>query len=381
MTPADQPGQPPTLGVRFSLDPPIEPMLAKPIPGLPATADGLAFEPKWDGFRVLVYRRGDDVVIQGRMRAADAAATGSWDLSYAFPDMIEAIRALRAKDVVLDGELVVIRAHRLAFDALQGRLRPRKEAGGWKIAQLAADFPTSFIAFDLLARDGRDLRDAPAQQRRAELAEMLAGAGPPIHLTPQTRDLDVAARWFAELPGAGLDGLIAKPLDGRYTPGRRTLSKIKQVHTVDVVCAGWREYARPGPDGQPVVGSVLLGLYDDVGVLQMVGAMGSFPMAERARLAAQFATAPATSNHPWLDPQGRAPGGPSRWSGGRARPWTPLPLDLVAEVSYNQAESGQIRHLASFVRWRSDKAAAECTIDQLVTPEPLDIAEVLGASG
>ncbi|MGB7981027.1 MAG: ATP-dependent DNA ligase [Candidatus Nanopelagicales bacterium] len=380
MTPADESSQSPALAERFSLDPPIEPMLAKPIPGLPLAADGLSFEPKWDGFRVLIYRRGNDVVIQGRMRAADAAATGSWDLSYAFPEMIDAIRALRAGDVVLDGELVVIRSNRLAFDALQGRLRPRKEAGGWKIAELAADFPTSFVAFDLLAHAGRDLREAPAAQRRAELAEVLAGEGPPIHLTPQTRDLEVAARWLAELPGAGLDGLIARRQDGRYTPGRRTLSKIKQVHTVDVVCAGWREYARPGPDGQPVVGSVLLGLYDEVGVLQMVGAMGSFPMAERARLAAQFAKVPAAPEHPWLDPQGRAPGGPSRWSGGRARPWTPLPLDLVAEVSYNQAESGQIRHLASFVRWRPDKSPDDCTIDQLVTPAPVDIASVLAAS-
>ncbi len=356
-------------------------MLAKPIGGLPDSLDGLALEPKWDGFRVLIYRTGAEVVIQGRMRAADAAATGSWDLSYAFPEMIEAIRGLRADDVVLDGELVVIRDDRLAFDALQGRLRPRKEAGGWKIAELAADFPTSFIAFDLLARERRDLRDAPAGQRRAELADVLAGQGPPIHLTPQTRDRDVAARWFADLPGAGLDGLIAKPLSGRYTPGKRTLFKIKPVHTVDVVCAGWRVYAKPGPDGQPVVGSVLLGLYDEVGVLQMVGAMGSFPMAERVRLAAQFATVPPPEVHPWLDPAGRAPGGPSRWSGGRSREWTPLPLDLVAEVSYNQAESGQIRHLASFARWRTDKAAADCTIDQLVVPEPLDIAEVLADRG
>ena len=157
------------VGERFSVDPPIEPMLAKPIAGLPESADGLAFQPKWDGFRVIVYRRGDDVVIQGRMRAADAAATGSWDLSYAFPEMVERIRGMRADDVVLDGELVVIREGRLAFDALQGRLRPRKEEGGWKIAQLAADFPTSFVAFDILAADGKDLRSAPFAERRAAL--------------------------------------------------------------------------------------------------------------------------------------------------------------------------------------------------------------------
>ena len=283
------------VGERFSVDPPIEPMLAKPIAGLPESADGLAFQPKWDGFRVIVYRRGDDVVIQGRMRAADAAATGSWDLSYAFPEMVERIRGMRADDVVLDGELVVIREGRLAFDALQGRLRPRKEEGGWKIAQLAADFPTSFVAFDILAVDGKDLRSAPFAERRAALLTVMAGEAPPLHLTPQTDDLDVAARWFAELPGAGLDGLIARPLDGVYAPGKRTLFKIKPAHTVDVVCAGWRPYKQAGPDGGEVVGSVLIGLYDEAGVLQMIGAMSAFPMAQRVELAARFADLAAGS--------------------------------------------------------------------------------------
>ncbi len=363
------------------MDPPIEPMLAKPIAGLPDSAEGLAFQPKWDGFRVLVYRRGDDVVIQGRMRAADAAATGSWDLSYAFPEMVERIRALRAHDVVLDGELVVIRDGRLAFDSLQGRLRPRKEEGGWKIAQLAADFPTSFVAFDLLALAGRDLRDAPFAERRAALEAVMSGEVAPLHMTPQTESLDVAARWFAELPGAGLDGLIARPLEGTYTPGRRTLFKIKPVHTVDVVCAGWRPYKQPGPDGAEVVGSVLLGLYDEEGVLQMIGAMSAFPMAQRVELASRFAGLAAGPDHPWFEPEGRAPGMPSRWSSGRSSAWNPLRPDLVAEVSYNQVESGRLRHLASLVRWRPDKTAAECTMDGLVAPEPLDIVRVLSATG
>jgi ATP-dependent DNA ligase len=364
-------------GDRFTVDPPIEPMLAKPIAGLPESSDGLAFQPKWDGFRVIVYRRGDDVVIQGRMRAADAAATGSWDLSYAFPEMVERIRRMSARDMVLDGELVVIREGRLAFDALQGRLRPRKEEGGWKIAQLAADFPTSFVAFDILAVDGRDLRAAPFSERRAALESVMAGESAPLHLTPQTADLDVAARWFAELPGAGLDGLIARPLDGAYAPGRRTLFKIKPSHTVDVVCAGWRPFAKPGPDGGEVVGSVLLGLYDDVGVLQMIGAMSAFPMAQRAELAALFAGLAAGPDHPWFEPEGRAPGMPSRWSSGRSSAWNPLRPELVAEVSYNQVESGRLRHLASLVRWRPDKAAEDCTMDGLVAPEPLDIEQVL----
>ena len=263
--------------VRFSVDPPVEPMLAKPIAGLPESAEGLAFQPKWDGFRVLIYRRGDDVVIQGRMRAADAALRGKWDLTYLFPEMVEHVRALSVSDVVLDGELVVIRDGRLAFDALQGRLRPRHEEGGWKIAQLAADSPTSFVAFDLLGLEGRDLRTVPFEQRRVALEEALADAAAPVFLTPQTSDLDVAARWFEELPGAGLDGLIARPVAGIYAPGKRALFKIKPAHTVDVVCAGWRPYAKPGPDGQEVVGSILIGLYDEHGVLQMIGAMSALP--------------------------------------------------------------------------------------------------------
>jgi ATP-dependent DNA ligase len=367
-------------GSRFAVDPPIEPMLAKPIAGLPESAEGLAFQPKWDGFRVIIFRRGDDVVIQGRMRAADAAATGSWDLSYAFPEMVERFRGMRADDVVLDGELVVIRDGRLAFDALQGRLRPRKEEGGWKIAQLAADFPTSFVAFDILALDSRDLRSAPFAERRAALSTVMAGEAPPLHLTPQTDDLDVAARWFAELPGAGLDGLIARPLDGAYTPGKRTLFKIKPSHTVDVVCAGWRPYKQAGPDGGEVVGSVLIGLYDDAGILQMIGAMSAFPMAQRVELASRFAGLAAGPEHPWFEPEGRAPGMPSRWSSGRSSAWNPLRPELVAEVSYNQVESGRLRHLASLVRWRPDKAAEECTMEGLVAPEPLDIEQVLNAT-
>jgi ATP-dependent DNA ligase len=355
-------------------------MLAKPIAGLPHSSQGLAFQPKWDGFRVIVYRRGDDVVVQGRMRASDAAATGSWDLSYAFPEMVERIRGMRAQDVVLDGELVVIRDGRLAFDALQGRLRPRKEEGGWKIAQLAADFPTSFVAFDILGLAGRDLRAAPYDERRSALESVMAGEAEPLHLTPQTADLEVAARWFAALPGAGLDGLIARTLDGVYTPGRRTLFKIKPSHTVDVVCAGWRAYKQAGPNGEQVVGSVLLGLYDEAGILQMIGAMSAFPMAQRAELAARFADLAAGPDHPWFEPEGRAPGMPSRWSSGRSSAWNPLRPELVAEVSYNQVESGRLRHLASLVRWRPDKAAEDCTMDGLSAPEPLDITRVLTAT-
>ncbi len=362
---------------RFSLDPPIEPMLARPIAGLPDSARGLAFEPKWDGFRCLVYRRGDDVAIQGRMRAADAAASGRWDLTYAFPEMVERIRSIAADDVVLDGELVVVRDGHLAFEALSSRLRPRKEAGGWKIAQLARDVPTTFVAFDVLAASGADLRDRPDRDRRARLEQLLDGVAPQVHLCPRTGELATAARWFAELPGAGLDGLIARPLDQPYTPGRRTLLKIKPVHTLDAVVAGWRPYARPGPDGAPVVGSVLLGLYDAAGVLQMVGAMSALPMAERARLASAFEELPASADHPWLAAQGRAPGMPSRWSSGRSADWIPVRPEMVAEVAYDRADAGRLRHLATLVRWRADKVPVECTTDQLATPQPLDVSTFL----
>lgn len=368
---------------RFVIDPPVEPMLARPIAGLPASADGLAFEPKWDGFRCIVYRRGDDVVIQGRMRAADAAATGAWDLTYAFPEMVDRVRRMAADDIVLDGELVVIREGRLSFDQLGMRLRPRKEAGGWKIAQLARDIPTALVVFDVLAAEGRDVRSAPAQERRDLLLRLVADEAAPIHLTPQTRDLGTAARWFATLPGAGLDGVIAKPLDQPYAPGRRTMFKVKQHHTVDVVCAGWRPYARPGPDGAPVVGSILVGLYDEAGTLQMIGAMSAFPMAERARLAAVLSAmaVPDDGAHPWRDPRGRAPGAPSRWQAGRATEWNPIRPELVAEVGYDQVESGRLRHVASLVRWRPDKEPRECTLDQLVVPEPLDVVRFLESAG
>ena len=366
---------------RFSVNPPVEPMLAKPIAGLPDSAEGLAFQPKWDGFRVLIYRRGDDVVIQGRMRAADAAATGKWDLTYLFPEMVEHIRGLSVNDVVLDGELVVIREGRLAFDALQGRLRPRNEEGGWKIAQLAADSPTSFVAFDLLGIDGRDLRAVPFEQRRVALEGALADAAAPIFRTPQTSDLGVAARWFEELPGAGLDGLIARPVAGVYAPGKRALFKIKPAHTVDVVCAGWRPYAKPGPDGQEVVGSILIGLYDDQRVLQMIGAMSAFPMAVRAQLAAELADLAAGEDHPWFEAQGRVPDMPSRWSSRKARSWHPLRPELVAEVSYDQVESGRLRHVAGFVRWRPDKDPRECTMEGLEIPEPMNIERVLSPGG
>lgn len=367
------------MGERFTLAPPIEPMLAKPIAGLPDSAEGLAFEPKWDGFRVLIFRKFGDVAIQGRMRAADAAAAGTWDLTYAFPEMVERIRSLRVTDLVLDGELIIIRRDRLSFESLQMRLRPRKEAGGWKIAELAADLPTSFVAFDLLGIGGRNLMPEPAELRRALLVDALAGESAPIYVTPQTQDVKVAAKWFAEIPGAGLDGLIAKPLAGLYTPGKRTLFKVKPRHTVDAVVAGWRPYARPGPDGAEVVGSLLIGLHDEAGALHMIGAIGAFPMKVRASLVSELAplALETAGAHPWHHPQGRAPGMPSRWRSGKDDSWRPLRPERVVEVSYDQADSGRLRHVATLVRWRPDKIAADCSLADLAVPLPMDIRELL----
>ncbi len=355
-------------------------MLAKPIAGLPDTAEGVVFEPKWDGFRALIFRRGEDVVIQGRMRASDAAASGSWDLTYAFPEMVAAIREQPCSDVVLDGELVVVRHGRLSFDALQSRLRPRKEAGGWKIAQLAGDAPASFVAFDILGRAGTDLRAAPSDERRRALESALHGAAAPVHLTPQVRTLAAAERWLHRLPGAGLDGVIMRPVAGAYTAGRRSLFKVKPVHTVDVVCAAWRPYAKPGPDGEELVGSVLVGLYDDAGTLHPIGAMAAFPMAMRAELARTFAGLAAGPDHPWSGRGGRMPAMTNRWSAGRGSVTHALRPELVAEVQYSQAAAGRLRHLASLVRWRPDKAAEECRLDDLALPEPFDVAEILPAT-
>lgn len=363
------------LADEFTVAPPVAPMLANAVATLPLDP-GLAYEPKWDGFRAICYRRGDRVLIQGRLRTDDG--TGRWDLSYAFPEVIELLRQVPAADFVIDGELVIRRGEALDFDALGMRLRPRHEAGGWKIAQLATELPAEFVAFDVLGAAGEDLREQPFEGRREALQTVLAGAPAQIHLTPQTRDPQVAARWFAELPGAGLDGVVVKPLAGRYEPGKRTMFKVKHRHTTDVVAAGWREYSRPGPHG-PVVGSILLGAYDEAGVLQFLGAAAAFSGAKRAELAELFAslTLPANAPHPWFDPMGRAPGGPSRWGGGRRAEWHPLQPSLVCEVAYDQVQGDRFRHVAQFVRWRPDRDPASCRTDQLFRPEPWDVGRLL----
>ncbi|MEZ5116986.1 MAG: ATP-dependent DNA ligase [Candidatus Nanopelagicales bacterium] len=370
------------MTLRLPVLPPVSPMLAKPtgarVPAPDSVAGGLAYEPKWDGFRCVLFRDGDDVVVQGR--------SGD-DLAYAFPEMVDAARRLLPERVVLDGELVVVVDDRLSFESLTKRIRPRKEAGGWKIAELAEQWPTSYVAFDLLADDDTDLRERAYADRRDRLEQLLHTVPAPFHLTPVTRDPDEARRWFEVFEGAGLDGVIAKPLADPYREGVRALLKVKHARTADVVVAGWRAHKQPGPDGQPVVGSLLLGLYDDAGRLHHVGVASSFTAARRADLVDELAAYALDdlSEHPWSEwadaqahASGRMPGAVSRWTGGKDLSWTPLRPDLVAEVGYDHLEGDRFRHVAQWKRWRPDRDPLSCTYDQLERPVRFDLASILG---
>lgn len=359
------------------LTPPIEPMLAKPMGStVPSALADVHFEPKWDGFRSLVFWDGSDVVLQGRGRGArdpDALV----DLAYAFPEIVEAIRAQLPPNVVLDGEIVVEHAGRLDFAVLSQRLRPRSEAGGGNIARLAAEYPASLLVFDVLF-DGADRRAHPLRERRLSLESLAAHWRAPLLLTPATSDPAIARMWFDDFESAGVDGLIVKGLDDPYRPGVRAQGKIKHERTADVVVAGWRAFTKPGPAGEPVIGSLLLGLYDESGVLQYVGGASAFPMKTRAALRQivdPFAV-DADAPHPWRDGSAvRVPGEPNRWR--KEQPWTALSPVLVAEVAYDQMMDGRFRHSAKFQRWRPDRDAASCTHDQLEGPAENTIAEML----
>ena len=348
--------------------PPIEPMLAKLADEIPA-GDYL-YEPKWDGFRAIVFRDGDGVYIQSRdLRPFDRY----------FPELDDAFREQLPAGCVVDGEIVIARGNALDFDALQMRLHPAAS----RVAKLAKETPASFIAFDLLAVDARDVCSAPQHERRAALERLLADARPPIHLTPVTRDRALAVDWLARFEGAGLDGVVAKPLDLTYEPGKRAMLKIKHVRTADCVVGGFRWHK----SGDDRVGSLLLGLYDERGTLQHVGVTSAFTMERRKELARELEPLRknALDGHPWREwamaEGSRMPGGQSRWSAGKDLSWEPVRIERVVEVKYDHLQGDRFRHATIFLRWRPDKQPADCRYDQLEVTAPFELANVLHADG
>jgi ATP-dependent DNA ligase len=354
----------------FPIEPPIEPMLARVSEAIPAAGD-FFYEPKWDGFRAIVFRGAKgEVYIQSRdLRPLDRY----------FPEMHDAFARVLPDGCVVDGELVMPTPSGLDFDALQMRLHPAAS----RVEKLAAETPASFVAFDLLAARGRSTMDGAQEDRRARLEKLLAKARAPVHVTPVTRDRAVALRWLEDFEGAGLDGVVAKPVGAPYQPGKRAMIKVKHVRTADCVVAGLRWHK----DGKGVVGSLLLGLYDERGVLHHVGVTSSFTMQKRRELAAELAPLMknASRNHPWQeweDPGGssqRMPGGSSRWSRGKDLSWEPLRIERVCEVKYDHLQGDRFRHATIFQRWRPDRKPEQCRYDQLEVTKPYELDRVFGA--
>jgi ATP-dependent DNA ligase len=355
---------------------PIEPMLAKSVEALPPEG-GFLFEPKWDGFRAIVFRPdAGQVTIQSRdLRPLDRY----------FPELDEALIELLPDGSIVDGEIVVVGAKGLDFDALQQRLHPAAS----RVAKLSVATPASFVAFDLLAAGGNSLLDLAQEERRSALERLLAEARPPLYLTPATREGAVAERWLREFEGAGLDGVIAKPLDAPYQPGKRAMLKIKHVRTADCVVAGFRWHKSTDEGGAEAIGSLLLGLYDDVGVLHHVGVTSSFTMDVRRHLARELAPLrrDALANHPWRGWAGqsaepsaaqRMPGATSRWSAGKDLSWQPLRPERVCEVKYDHLQGDRFRHATTFVRWRADKPPEACRYDQLEVVAPFALKKIFG---
>ena len=350
---------------------PIEPMLAKLADNLPEGGAYL-YEPKWDGFRAIVFRSASDVYIQSRDRRP---------FDRYFPDLHETLLRMLPAGCVVDGEIVIATAGGLDFDLLQLRLHPAAS----RVAMLAKTNPASFVAFDLLAAKRRNLMPAPQSERRAALERLLEGIGPPLYVTPITRDRAVALEWLERFEGAGLDGVIAKPADLPYQPGRRAMIKVKHARTADCVVAGFRWHK----SGKDAVGSLLLGLYDKRGVLHHVGVTSSFTMVVRKRLASELEPLRrnAFEGHPWRDwadagddATQRMPGGQSRWSAGKDLSWEPLRIERVCEVKYDHLQGDRFRHAAIFLRWRPDKPPRECRYDQLHVTAAYELAKVFGAA-
>ena len=349
--------------------PPVSPMLSKAAKAIPPAGDFL-YEPKWDGFRTIVFRDGDEVELGSRNEKP---------MTRYFPDVVAAALAELPDRCVIDGEVVVAGPQgRLEFETLQQRIHPAES----RVNRLAAETPASFVAFDLLALGDDDLRDQPFSRRRELLVEALGKAKPPIHLTPATSDRDVAADWFERFEGAGLDGVIAKPTALTYRPGERAMVKIKHERTADCVVAGFRWHKSGG-----VVGSLLLGLYDGSGGLNHVGVTAAFTMARRKELVEEIAPYRMESleGHPWQSwgqaagaTSARMPGSPSRWSGNKSHEFEALRPDLVVEVAYDHMEGNRFRHATHFRRWRPDREPETCTYDQLEVPVPSVLADIFG---
>ncbi|HVL51853.1 MAG TPA: ATP-dependent DNA ligase [Actinomycetota bacterium] len=343
------------------VQPPVKPMLAKSVPEIP---EGMLYEPKFDGFRCIVFRDGDEVELGSRNERP---------LTRYFPEVVEAVKQHLPERCVLDGEIVVAQGGGLDFEALQQRIHPAES----RINMLALKTPAAYIAFDLLALGQESSMHRPFSERRAALEVAMESSGAPIFLTPATDSLDLARKWFSAFEGAGLDGVIAKPSTIPYSPDKRTMFKIKHQRTADCVVAGFR-WHKSGP----VVGSLLLGLYDDAGALHHVGVAAAFTMAERKRLLDDLAPhrpEPGES-HPWNEWSDweRIPGGAgNRWNAKKDMSWEPLRPELVVEVGYDHMEGTRFRHVARFKRWRTDRTPESCTFSQLEVPAAYQLADIL----
>jgi len=343
-------------------------MLATLADEVPAGA--YLYEPKWDGFRAIIFRGKDDVYIQSR---------DGRPLDRYFPDLHEALLERLPRNCVIDGEIVIATAHGLDFDALQLRLHPAAS----RVARLAKETPSSFVAFDVLSIGARDLMTTPQAARRAALEKLLVDVEPPVYLTPMTRDRATALDWLTRFEGAGLDGVVAKLESAIYEPGKRAMIKVKHARTADCVVAGFRWHK----SGQDAVGSLLLGLYDDAGVLQHVGVTSSFTMTARRQLAKELAPLrkDAMKKHPWREwasataDSSRMPGAQSRWSAGKNLAWEPLRIERVCEVKYDHMQGDRFRHATFFLRWRPDKRPRDCRYDQLEVTRPYELAQIFAS--
>ena len=357
--------------MRLPFVPPLVPMLSKAADALP-TGDGWQFEPKWDGFRTLVFRDGDEVVLQSRDEKP---------MNRYFPELVLPLAATLPERCVVDGEIVIVGAGGLDFEALLLRIHPAAS----RVKLLAEQTPVSYVAWDLLALDDDDLRDVPLEERRRKLEEVMKRAKPPVHLSPVTQDRALAEDWFQRFEGAGLDGVMAKRLDSTYSAGERTMIKVKHRRTADCVVAGFRWHK----DGEGErIGSLLLGLYDEKGRLHHVGVTAAFTIAVRKQLVKDLAPLRenALENHPWREwaeaeeaahANGqRMPGGSSRWNRGKDLSWVALRPERVVEVAYDHMQGSRFRHAAKFVRWRPDKPPEDCRYDQLEVTPPYELERI-----